>query len=160
MKHRCEAVMMNKVNLAKGCRYDSNHIGKQGRKCLNCELWCKEVEKRNRNSNTLIGQKIFPERLYYNRCSKVYGLLLLESHRVFDVRETPVPSVEDLTARISVAAERMHDMLKIFQNRVDNLTKTLTLVFYVHDSPMIVAKVDTTCACLAVRNEIFCLRAN
>ncbi|GFV43607.1 hypothetical protein TNCV_2679081 [Trichonephila clavipes] len=36
------------------------------------------------------------------------------------VYETPVPSGEDLIARISAAAERMRDMSEIFQNLIDS----------------------------------------
>ncbi|GFT75721.1 hypothetical protein TNCV_3125211 [Trichonephila clavipes] len=34
-----------------------NHIGMQGRKCRNCELWCKE--EKNSDNDTLMGQKTF-----------------------------------------------------------------------------------------------------
>ncbi|GFX69884.1 hypothetical protein TNCV_4392391 [Trichonephila clavipes] len=45
-----------------------NTMGMQGRKCHSCELWCKEAKKKYINSNVLMRQKTFIERLYDNRC--------------------------------------------------------------------------------------------
>ncbi|GFV59270.1 hypothetical protein TNCV_2340111 [Trichonephila clavipes] len=36
-----------------------NPIGMKGRKYHSCKVWCKEAEKKNRNSNTLNGRKAF-----------------------------------------------------------------------------------------------------
>ncbi|GFU87868.1 hypothetical protein TNCV_964241 [Trichonephila clavipes] len=36
-----------------------NPIGMLGCKCRSCKIWSKEAEKKNRNNNTVKGQKIF-----------------------------------------------------------------------------------------------------
>ncbi|GFW03485.1 hypothetical protein TNCV_3019971 [Trichonephila clavipes] len=66
-----------------------NYIGIQDRKCHSSMLrvWCKEAEEKNQNSNTLVDGKHFTQRLFYNRCSKVHGLLLLGSHKEFGERD-------------------------------------------------------------------------
>ncbi|GFW09777.1 hypothetical protein TNCV_868391 [Trichonephila clavipes] len=40
-----------------GTESTRNHIGILDCKCRSYELWCKEAEEKNRNSNTLMGQK-------------------------------------------------------------------------------------------------------
>ncbi|GFV56602.1 hypothetical protein TNCV_1247971 [Trichonephila clavipes] len=42
-----------------------------GCKGRSCKLWGKEAEKKSRNSSTLVGQKTFSLKLYYNRCPVV-----------------------------------------------------------------------------------------
>ncbi|GFU62844.1 hypothetical protein TNCV_4279261 [Trichonephila clavipes] len=42
-----------------GTEATRNPIGMQRHKCRSCELRCKEAEKKNRNSTTLMGQKTF-----------------------------------------------------------------------------------------------------
>ncbi|GFV91630.1 hypothetical protein TNCV_4761951 [Trichonephila clavipes] len=51
--------------------------------------------------------------LFYNRCSKGHELLLV--HKKSLMYKTPVPSDEG-NARISVTAERIHCMPRIFEN--------------------------------------------
>ncbi|GFX01193.1 hypothetical protein TNCV_4581591 [Trichonephila clavipes] len=68
-----------------------NHIGMHGRKCRSYELLCKETEKKNRKSDTLIRQKTFYRKVaqqmfeIFTR-SRLAGLTAV-LHRIPDVLE-------------------------------------------------------------------------
>ena len=48
-----------------------NQVAMQGRKCSTCELGCKEAERKDRNSNTLMDRKHFIEKFYCRKCPKL-----------------------------------------------------------------------------------------
>ena len=92
-----------------------NPIAMQGRKCRNCEYWCKEAEKKSRNTSTSMGQKTFYWKMVLQMTFEI-----IAKNRQAHFTGTLRRRLFILVPRTSVAARRIHDTLEIFQNRRDS----------------------------------------
>ncbi|GFX60184.1 uncharacterized protein TNCV_4533441 [Trichonephila clavipes] len=104
-------MICSQTDKLEGCVGDtettSNHTGIQDRIGRSNELWCKNADK-NKSRGGPVNWPTKSQDLSY--------MDFFWGHRKSLVYETPVPSVEDLIPRSSVAARRTLDIPGTFQN--------------------------------------------